>query len=143
MYADYGFYVRFEAQNNTGVSAETTRIFFTGSNGVTDGRFFDLAVGREASFTAMVGTISASSPNFSSTKNDVGEYIGTTFTNTITNPDVAGTTPEDIFATRWNDVYVSYSASLSASIDGLYIFNQIPQNDVQVTVFCITSCLDW
>ena len=55
----------------------------------------------------MVGTISASSPN-SSTKNDVGEYIGTTFTNTITNPDVAGTTPEDIFATRWNDVYVSY-----------------------------------
>ena len=133
LYADYGFYVRFEAQNNTGVSAETTRVFFTGSNGVTDGRFFDLAVGREASFTAMVGTISASSPNFSSTKNDVGEYIGTTFTNTITNPDVAGTTPEDVFATRWNDVHISYSASLSSSIDGLYIFNQIPQNDVQVT----------
>ena len=81
----------------------------------------------------MIGSISASSPNFSSTRNSVGEYLGVTFTNTIVDANASGTTPENIFATRWNDAYVSFSASLSSSLDGLYVFNQIPQNDVQVT----------
>ena len=133
LYADYGFYASYNAQNNAGLSAETTRIFFTGSNGVTDSKFFDLEVGRQATYTAMIGSISASSPNFSSTRNSVGEYLGVTFTNTIVDANASGTTPENIFATRWNDAYVSFSASLSSSLDGLYVFNQIPQNDVQVT----------
>ena len=45
--------------------------------------------------------------------------------------------PPNIFSTRWNDVYISYSSSLSSSIEGLYIFNQLPTADVQVTVFYV------
>ena len=40
---------------------------------------------------------------------------------------------ESVFASRWENVYISYSSSLSSSLDGIYTFNQLPQNDVQVT----------
>jgi len=130
LYTDYDFYVSYQAQNQ---SLDTVRIFFTGSQGVLDSQFFDLPTQMQATFRGLVGSTSASSATFSSNRSITGEYQGINFDMTIVNPTVPGVTPQDIFATRWEDVYVSFSQSLSESIDGLYIFNQIPQNDIQVT----------
>ena len=133
LYTDFDFYVQYTAQNT---SNDTVRIFFTGSSGVLDSQFFDLPPNQEAAFRGLVGSTSASSAGFSSfppTRLDNGEFLGINFNLSITNPSVPGTIPQDIFTTRWSDVYLSFSQSLSESIDGLYIFNQIPQNDIQVT----------
>ena len=129
LYSDFDFYVQFTAQNTTNGDI---RIFFTGSQGVLDSQFFDLQANNQAQYRALVGSVSASG-TFASTRTDTGEYIGINFNNTITNPTMPGVTPQDIFSTRWSDVYLSFSQSISESIDGLYIFNQIPQNDIQVT----------
>ena len=129
LYSDYDFYVQYKAENT---SLSTIRVFFTGSGGVLDSKFFDLQAGKQANFRGLVGSTSASG-QFSSTRQNTGEYIGTNFDVTIINPTVNGVTPQDVFSTRVSDVYLSFSQSLSESIDGLYIFNQIPQNDIQVT----------
>ena len=132
LYADYDYYVAYTAEN-TGTQGNVTRIFFTGSLGSTDSRYFDLPGGSGSVYTALVGTVSASGFQASATRFSNGEYTGVRFDNTITNPSRPGTPPSDIFSSRWNDVYMSYSESISSSIDGLYVFNQLPQNDVQVT----------
>ena len=129
LYTEYDFYVAYHAENN---SLGTIRVFFTGSQGVLDSQYFDLLAGNQATFRGLVGSTSASGV-FTATRQNTGEYIGSNFDLTITNPTVPGVTPQDIFATRVSDVYLSFSQSLSESIDGLYIFNQIPQNDIQVT----------
>ena len=135
LYTDFDFYVQYTAQNTSG---DTVRIFFTGSNGVLDSQFFDLPDNHQAAFRGLVGSTSASSAAFintltTPTRLDNGRYIGFNFDMNITNPSVPGVTPQDVFSTRWSDVYLSFSESISSSIDGLYIFNQLPQNDVQVT----------
>jgi hypothetical protein len=119
LYCDYGYYVQYKAALNNG--AAPVRIDFTGST--LQSNYFELQPGFNASYTALVGTVSASSANLSTT----------TFSNTITAPNAGGNTPLNSFTTRVNDVYISFSSSLSQSIDGLYIFNQLPQNDIQVT----------
>ena len=130
LYTDFDFYVQYTAENT---SNDTIRIFFTGSQGVLDSQFFDLPPNQQSAFRGLVGSTSASSATFSSTRLDNGSYLGINFNMSITNPSVPGVTPQDVFSTRWNDVYLSFSESISSSIDGLYIFNQLPQNDVQVT----------
>ena len=130
LYTDFDFYVQYTAENT---SNDTIRIFFTGSQGVLDSQFFDLPPNQQSSFRGLVGSTSASSATIASTRLDNGSYLGLNFNMSITNPSVPGVTPQDVFSTRWNDVYLSFSESISSSIDGLYIFNQLPQNDVQVT----------
>jgi hypothetical protein len=119
LYCDYGYYVQYLATLNNGASP--VRIDFTGST--LQSNYFELQPGFNASYTALVGTVSASSANLSTT----------TFSNIITSPNAGGNTPQNSFTTRVNDVYISFSSSLSQSIDGLYIFNQLPQSDIQVT----------
>ena len=134
LYADYDFYVSYECTNTSPVDLT---VFFTGSGGSFDSNYFIISPQSGALFTALVGSVSASDGgtggigNF--TRFNDGTYVGQRFNNSINNPSRPGVTPSDIFATRWSDVYISFSQSLSESIDGLYIFNQLPQNDIQVT----------
>lgn len=127
------FYAQYRAVNQP-TNGGTVRVFFTGSGGTFDSSYIDLEEGYQANYRALVGTVSASGITAPTvlTQSD-GTITSNTFTNEIINESVPGTTPSDLFATRLNDVYISYSASLSSSLDGLYIFNQLPQNDVQVT----------
>ena len=121
LYCDYNFFVEYTATNSSGVDI---RIDYTSSATNFTPVYFDLPDGKNATYTALVGTTSTtpSSPN------------PATFSNIVTQNSVTGPEPQDLFATRVSDVYISYSSSLTQSIDGLYIFNQIPQADVQVTV---------
>ena len=121
LYCDYNFFVEYTATNSSGVDI---RIDYTSSATNFTPVYFNLPDGKNATYTALVGTTSTtpSSPN------------PATFSNIVTQNSVTGPEPQDLFATRVNDVYISYSSSLTQSIDGLYIFNQIPQADVQVTV---------
>ncbi len=134
LYADYDFYVRYECTNESPVDLT---IFFTGSGGSFDSNYFVVSPQSGAAFTALVGSVSASDGGTggigSFTRFNDGTYVGQRFNNSINNPSRPGVAPSDIFATRWSDVYISFSQSLSESIDGLYIFNQLPQNDIQVT----------
>jgi len=118
LYCEYDDFVEYEASN---LSTTTVRVTYTSSDEFLTPVYFDLPQDKKVTYTALVGT-----PSFTPVAN---------FTNTITNPSATSTgTVQNIFSTRVNDVYISYSSSLSESIDGLYIFNQIPQSDVQVTV---------
>ena len=119
LYCDYDNYIQYKATLNS--NASPVRIDFTGST--QQSNYLILQPGYNTTYIALSGTVSASSANLSTT----------TFSNVITSPSAGGNTPQNIFATRVNDVYISFSSSLSQSIDGLYIFNQIPQNDIQVT----------
>ena len=118
LYCDYDFFVGYKSSN---LSGGTVRVTYTSSDADFTPVYFDLPNNKNVEYTALVGT-----PSFTPAAG---------FNNTIiasTAPYVAE--PQDRFSTRVNDVYISYSSSLSESIDGLYIFNQIPQSDVQVTV---------
>ena len=118
LYCEYDDFVEYEASN---LSTTTVRVTYTSSDEFLTPVYFDLPQDKKVTYTALVGT-----PSFTPVAN---------FTNAITNPSATSTgTVQNIFSTRVNDVYISYSSSLSESIDGLYIFNQIPQSDVQVTV---------
>ena len=118
LYCDYDFFAGYEAINQSG---GTVRVTYTSSDADFTPVYFDLPDDKSVEYTALTGT-----PSFTPAAG---------FNNTIINPTATYTTaPQDIFSTRINDVYISYSSSLSESIDGLYIFNQIPQSDVQVTV---------
>jgi len=119
LYCDYDTYVQYIATLNS--NADPVRVDFTGST--QESNYFILQPGFNSSYTALMGTVSASSATLSTI----------TFSNVIVNPSAGGNTPQNSFTTRVNDVYISFSSSLSQSIDGLYIFNQIPQNDIQVT----------
>lgn len=134
LYADYDFYVGYECTNESSVDLT---VFFTGSDGSFDSNYFIIAPDSGAAFVGLVGSVSASDGGTgaigSFTRFSNGTYVGNRFNNSITNPSRPGVTPSDVFSSRWNDVYISFSQSLSESIDGLYIFNQIPQNDIQVT----------
>ena len=120
LYCDYDFFVQYTATNNSG---NDVRIEYTSSDADFTPVYFDLPTDKNITYTALVGTYTTTPSSPSS------------FTNVITqNTSTYVAEPQDIFSTRINDVYISYSSSLTQSIDGLYIFNQIPQSDVQVTV---------
>jgi len=133
LYADYGYYAQYLIENQF-TNGQDVTVYFTGSGGSFDSKFQVVPAGYRSYISALVGTISASgitAPTVLTQSN--GQTFSSTCNVTITSPDTPGTTPSNIFATRVSDVYISYSASLSSSLDGLYIFNQLPQNDVQVT----------
>ncbi len=135
LYTDLNDYIKYEARH-VGLSLDDIRVFFTSSDEATTGHFFDLPSGKGAKFTALVGTVSQSgyTQQPGESFNPDGTFSSNTFTNNIIIPNSNVThTPPNIFSTRWNDVYISYSSSLSSSIEGLYIFNQLPTADVQVT----------
>ena len=135
LYSELGYYVGYNAENNSGGDV---RVKYTGSQNM-DSLYFDLPTGKNANFLALAGTITQSGyttePGDPVDFNFDGTYDGADFDVTITQNEALGqpTPPPETFAKRWESVYISYSSSLSASIDGLYVFNQLPRNDIQVT----------
>ena len=133
--SELGYYVGYNAENNSGGDV---RVKFTGSQNMSS-LYFDLPDGKNANFQALAGTNSQTGytpePGDPVDFNFDGTYAGADFEVTIINESVSGnpSPPPETFAKRWESVYISYSSSLSASIDGLYVFNQLPQNDIQVT----------
>ena len=121
LFAELDNYAQYRAKNFNGNPNDPVRIFFTGSFG--ESLFFDLPVNEQAIYRAKVGSISYGTPT--------GSFAQ--FENIVINPSVPGQQVEDVFATRWENAFISFSSSLSSSLDGLYVFNQLPQNDVQVT----------
>ena len=121
LWCNYGNYVTYRAELQSTAATDIT-INFTGSNGLP--QYFTLAKGFYADYNALVGT-----PSFTGTV----DY--NTFSNTITNNNyTTNTAPvQGQFASRVNDVYISFSSSLSSSQDGLYVFNQLPSGDIEVT----------
>lgn len=121
LYADYDDYVSYQLESTLMNPTNPVVVNFTASDGTS--RFFNLATNQTATFRAQVGTVSFPS----------GTGSNSTFSSTVINPSVPGVPVESVFASRWENVYISYSSSLSSSLDGIYTFNQLPQNDVQVT----------
>ena len=135
MYTDLDFYHQYNARLDA-LAGGTVRVFFTSSANTSS--YVDLDAGYNVNIPALVGTISASgyTPQLGDPTElePDGTYNGTYFDITIAGR-IAGTPspPPDIFSKRWESAYISYSSSLSSSLDGLYVFNQLPQNDIQVT----------
>jgi hypothetical protein len=119
LYCDYDNYVSYTTAIDAS-NANSVTVYFTGSSYTPE--YLVIPPGFYAVYTALVGSITYS-----------GAYTQATLSTTITDNSAAGIPPQDKFSTRWRDVYISYSSSLSSSLDGLYIFNQLPQNDIQVT----------
>jgi hypothetical protein len=119
LYCDYDNYVQYKTTLDASNPNPVT-IYFTGSNYTP--QFITLQPGFNVKYAALVGSIVYD-----------GSFTQSTLSTIIGSNSAVGTPPQDLFSTRWRDVYISYSSSLSSSIDGLYIFNQLPQNDIQVT----------
>jgi hypothetical protein len=119
LYCDYDNYVEYQTIIDAS-SANSVTVFFTGSNYTP--QYVTIPPGYNATYTALVGSLVYS-----------GSYTQSTLSTNILAFSAQGIQPQDTFSTRWRDVYISYSSSVSSSIDGLYIFNQLPQSDIQVT----------
>jgi hypothetical protein len=119
LYADLGQYISQVTQLET-EAANGIRINFTANTGLP--QFIDLEPGEKVKYTAVPGSVTFT-----------GTYDPEFLTTTVLGANVSGEPTPDIFSTRWSDVYVSFSASNSSSVDGLYIFNQLPSNDVEIT----------
>ena len=136
LYADLDYYASYKASVSA-LYSDTVRVFYTSSNNTSS--YFDLDPGSQSIFPALVGTLTQSGytpTGFDPTTMAIdGTYNGEEFDITLTANSATGipTPPPDIFAKRWESAYISYSSSLSSSLDGLYVFNQLPQNDIQVT----------
>ena len=135
LYTNLDYYHTYNARLDSFANNDV-RVFFTSSTNTSS--FIDLVPGTNASFPALVGTISQSGYVLSigdpTDFQPDGQYNGTFFDVTIAGAaSGTPTPPPDIFSKRWESVYISYSSSLSSSLDGLYVFNQLPQNDIQVT----------
>ncbi len=128
LYADYDTYVRYNTTNFTGNTQNPVRVNFTASDGSS--RFFDLQTNQVAGYRALAGSVSFPAPGTGSQSD---------FSHVVANPSVPGVSVIDSFSTRWENVYISYSSSLSSSLDGIYTFNQPPQNDVQVTASALLN----
>jgi hypothetical protein len=121
LWCEYDNYVQYLAtvdQTNSG----PVRVTYTGSQGVPN--FYDIQPNTNVEFVALVGTPSAS-----------GDDSQSSFSLEVVNNTTTATTipPVDVFESRIQDAYVSFSSSITNSLDGLYIFNQIPNEDIQVT----------
>ena len=136
---EIGHYCRYTATyENANVGFDPVSIQFSGSDVDATPLTFDLPSGFQTLFTAQAGTISVTNFDFgvnapNALRSD-SSYASPRLN--ISLDSVSNTenyTPPSLFATRWSDAYISYSSSISSSLDGLYVFGQLPQNDVQVT----------
>lgn len=92
-------------------------------------RFFDIAPGDAVAFSAQPGSITASGADSADDFSlDVRDRLG----------KVQGTATS-IYTQQVTDVYVSYSESLANNIDGLYIFNQKPTQDISITASIVVD----
>ena len=138
---DYGYFVKYlVSYDNASSGEETITVNFTSSTNDLIPNTFQLPTGFSTGIFAQIGSISTTGFTFpvvgnNTSQNIDGTYISPQLNITIENRNAnnQNITPPDLFATRWSDTYISFSQSLSSSIDGLYVFNQLPQNDVQVT----------
>jgi hypothetical protein len=135
---NYGYFVNYKVSyNDANLGEETINVNFSSSTNDIVPNTFDLLSGYETNIVALIGSISTTGFTFPSgtSQNPDGTYISQQLNITIENNNANNQNiiPPDLFATRWSDAYISFSQSLSSSIDGLYVFNQLPQNDVQVT----------
>ena len=112
-------YVEYKATVESINSGDVT-VTYTGSTGVPN--FSTCSPGFNVTFIAAAGTVSSS-----------GDDSSASYNLALVNPSASGTPIGDIYSTRISDVYLSLSSSLSQSIDGLYIFNQLPSQDIEVT----------
>jgi len=136
--SEYNYFVRYRiSYDNPLVGEDPITVNFSSSTPTLIPNTFDLEGGFYTDIDALIGTVSVSGYSFplNQSQEPDGTYTSDRLNIQITNRNVGrgGLTPPDFFATRWSDAYISFSQSLSSSIDGLYIFNQLPQNDVQVT----------
>jgi|TARA_B100001175_G_scaffold257575_1_gene225920 hypothetical protein len=122
LFCNYGNYVQYRAFNNASSTADL-RITYTASNLTSS--FFDVGPGLQADFDALVGTVSQSQFNAGTLTGD------STFS--VDSVQASGVTVPDYFAYKIDKVYASYSSSLSSSLDGLYVFNQVPQTNIMLT----------
>ena len=134
----YGYFVKYKiSYDNANVGEETIDVNFSSSTNDLVPNTFALTEGFETGIIALTGTISTTGFTYPSgpTPSPEGTYSSDQLNISIENRNANrdNITPPDFFATRWSDAYISFSQSLSSSIDGLYVFNQLPQNDVQVT----------
>ena len=135
---NYGYFVKYKiSYDNADPGEETIIVNFSSSTNDLVPNNFQLPEGFETGIFAQIGSISTTGFTFpgNTSQNLDGTYSSDQLNISIENPNAnnQNITPPDLFATRWSDVYISFSQSLSSSIDGLYVFNQLPQNDVQVT----------
>lgn len=137
LYTDLDYYVRYNARVDELSPSANVRVYFTSSFNTSS--FVDIPRGYNVNISALVGTLSQSGYNPESLEpqslNPDSTYNGSTFDIIINNNSLPGSPsiPPSIFSKRYESVYISYSSSLSSSLDGLYVFNQLPQNDIQVT----------
>ena len=123
---------------NANVGFDPVTIQFSGSDEEATPLTFDLPSGFQTTFTAQPGTVSVTGFDFGVDSADSlrGDSSYASPRLNISLDSVSNTenyTPPSLFSTRWRDAYISYSSSVSSSLDGLYVFGQLPQNDVQVT----------
>lgn len=121
LYNQYGSYVSYKAENDAS-SPVDMKVQYTASNLTSS--FFTLPAGRQHIFTALAGTPSQSS---------AGGALPDASIIKVQNNTAAGDAIPDLYAYKIDKVYASYSSSLSSSLDGIYIFNQIPQTPVEIT----------
>jgi len=137
LYTDINYYARYNARVDELSPSANVRVYFTSSFNTSS--FVDIPRGYNVNISALVGTLSQSGYNPESLEpqslNPDSTYNGSTFDIIINNNSLPGSPsiPPSIFSKRYESVYISYSSSLSSSLDGLYVFNQLPQNDIQVT----------
>lgn len=136
---EIGHYCRYTATyENANVGFDPVSIQFSGSDVDATPLTFDLPSGFQTLFTAQAGTISVTNFDFgvnapNALRSD-SSYASSRLNITLDSVSSREIhTPPSLFATRWSDAYISYSSSISSSLDGLYVFGQLPQNDVQVT----------
>ena len=118
-YTSIAEYAEYKATVESVNSGDVT-VTYTGSTGVPN--FSTVSPGFNITFVAAAGTVSSS-----------GDDGSSTYSLSLVNPSASGTPIGDIYSTRISDVYLSLSSSLSQSIDGIYIFNQLPSEDIAVT----------
>ena len=136
---EIGHYCRYTATyENANVGFDPVSIQFSGSDVDATPLTFDLPSGFQTLFTAQAGTISVTNFDFGENAPNAlrsdSSYASSRLNITLDSVSSRENwTPPSLFATRWSDAYISYSSSISSSLDGLYVFGQLPQNDVQVT----------
>tara|TARA_B110000238_G_scaffold91958_2_gene100676 strand:+ start:1479 stop:6065 length:4587 start_codon:yes stop_codon:yes gene_type:complete len=136
---EIGHYCRYTATyENANVGFDPVSIQFSGSDVDATPLTFDLPSGFQTLFTAQAGTISVTNFDFGENAPDAlrsdSSYASSRLNITLDSVSSRENwTPPSLFSTRWSDAYISYSSSISSSLDGLYVFGQLPQNNVQVT----------
>ena len=122
LYCQLDEYVQYKATVDAS-NGNSMRVTYTGSNFTPN--FNDINAGENFTFTALAGTVSQSGVQASPST-----FLLEVVNNTTTETTVS---PTSVYASRIQDAYVSFSSSITNSLDGLYIFNQIPSEDIQVT----------